>query len=256
MSTGVAAAQQRSPVEEYPGQRFEGLFEAFGPSPGAHHSGSTADRLRYWNQVAIDSSGLDHTPVEPGEDREFGHQLGPGRSARAMAIVHIAMADSVAAIKGGFKRYTGIPKAPSGASVDTAIATAAHNTLVAMFPSHAPRLFELYLDDLFDAPGSIPAKARGILVGTVASAAILVLRANDGSAHAEPLMGVDYITRPRGRCLEAGPDQPAAGRPRRPLGRGQAVRADFRHPVPRTAPARHDLTRVRGGLRRGPAAGW
>ena len=194
MSTGVASAQDRKPrAEEYPGQQYEGLFEPRAVLPDAHHSANAADRFRYWNQVAVDSSGLDHTPVQPGENRISGHQPGPGRSARAMAIVHIAMADSVASILGGFRRYAMVQKAPPGASVDTAIATAAHDTLVAMFPSHAERLRPLYLADLQGAPGTVPEKAKGVMVGRVASLAILHQRAHDGSAHAEPQMGITYI---------------------------------------------------------------
>jgi len=37
------------------------------------------------NRLAIDASGLDHTPPAAGEARVFGEQIGPGRSARAMA---------------------------------------------------------------------------------------------------------------------------------------------------------------------------
>ena len=40
----------------------------------------------------------------------FGEQLGPGRSSRAMAIVHIAIADAVASIRGGYRRYTNDPE--------------------------------------------------------------------------------------------------------------------------------------------------
>src|SRR5688572_24300257 len=52
-------------------------------------------RLVRWNQIAIDASGVDHTPLDEGETRTFGEQLGPGRASRAMAIVHIAIADAV-----------------------------------------------------------------------------------------------------------------------------------------------------------------
>src|SRR5262245_18011138 len=38
----------------------------------------------HWNEVALNASGVDHTPVAPGENRVFGEQIGPGRSARAM----------------------------------------------------------------------------------------------------------------------------------------------------------------------------
>ena len=62
-------------------------------------------RLRHWNELAINASGLDHTPVAPGENRTFGEQVGPVRAARAMAIVHIAMFDAINAIEG---KYLGI----------------------------------------------------------------------------------------------------------------------------------------------------
>ena len=56
------------------------------------------DSVHRWNQIAINATGLDHTPVAPGENRVFGEQLGPGRSSRAMAIVHIAIFDAVNAL--------------------------------------------------------------------------------------------------------------------------------------------------------------
>src|SRR5262245_66492795 len=49
------------------------------------------DTIRRWNEIAIDASGLDHAPVPPGDPRIPGEQLGPTRSSRAVAIVHIAM---------------------------------------------------------------------------------------------------------------------------------------------------------------------
>src|SRR5690242_17994592 len=66
------------------------------------------DSIHRWNQIAINATGLDHTPVAPGESRVFGEQLGPGRSSRAMAIVHVAIFDAVNAIAGRFKSYTGV----------------------------------------------------------------------------------------------------------------------------------------------------
>src|SRR5882762_1166572 len=66
------------------------------------------DVLHRWNEIAINATGLDHIPVRPGAPRVFGDQLGPGRSSRAMAIVHIAMFDSVNALLGGYNSYTGV----------------------------------------------------------------------------------------------------------------------------------------------------
>src|SRR5213595_1530252 len=76
------------------------------------------DMLHRWNVIAINASGLDHTPVAPGENRVFGEQLGPGRASRAMAIVHIAMYDVVNAIEGDYQTYTGTQVAHVPVSVD------------------------------------------------------------------------------------------------------------------------------------------
>jgi hypothetical protein len=149
-------------------------------------------RIKHWNEVAIDASGLDHTPVAPGEDRVFGEQLGPGRSSRAIAIVQIAVFDAVNAIVGGFDSYTNLPRATNNTSINAAIAKAAHDTLVAMFPSQT----ETFDDELAEDLNRIPngnAKTRGIDLGRRAAAAILALRAADGSQHAEPLVNIDFI---------------------------------------------------------------
>jgi hypothetical protein len=196
LAAPARAADAPKTVQEYLGAQYESLVgpgvEALTPGQPLHVA-NAADRLRRWNQIAIDASGLDHTPVQPGETRVFGEQLGPGRAARAMAIIHIAIADSVSSVRGGFRRYTNIPNAPSGTSVDTAIATSAHNTLVAMFPSQASTFHHKLAEDLIDSPGTVEAKAKGVVVGAVAAAAILARRANDGSAHAESQMGTGYI---------------------------------------------------------------
>jgi membrane-associated phospholipid phosphatase len=153
------------------------------------------NHLRHWNQIAVDASGLDHTPVAPGEQRVFGEQLGPVRASRAMAIVHIAIFDAVNAIVGGYRSYTDLPAAPAGTSLDAAIAQAAHDTLVAMFPSQTPSFDDALVADL----SQIRVRNRrdlenGIRLGRRSAAAILALRANDGSDHAEPRIGVDFIT--------------------------------------------------------------
>ena len=158
--------------------------------------GDTLQRLVRWNNMAIDASGLDHTPVPDGDPRIFGEQLGPGRSAKAMAIVHIAIFDAINAIEGGFRSYTGIPRVQDNTSVDSAIAQSAHDTLVAVFPSQATAFDEELADDLSNIPNS-PAKTRGIALGQQAAAAILAMRSNDGSAHPEPVLiqnGGDWVT--------------------------------------------------------------
>jgi hypothetical protein len=149
------------------------------------------DPLHRWNTIAIDAAGLDHTPVAPGDPRVFGENLGPGRSSRAMAIVHIAIFDSVNAIFGGYRSYTGVV-APSGpVSLDAAIGKAAHDTLAALYPSQAATFDGLLAEDL----GKIKDKKErlnGVELGRRAAAAILAARVNDGSEVPEARVGVDH----------------------------------------------------------------
>ncbi|MBA3356010.1 MAG: phosphatase PAP2 family protein [Pyrinomonadaceae bacterium] len=154
--------------------------------------GNSLLRFRHWNEVAINASGLDHTPVAPGEIRVFGEQVGPGRSSRAMAIVHIAVFDSINAIVGGYRSFTGLHRVHEDTSIDSAIAQAAHDTLVACFPSQAVSFDQELAEDLSEIPNG-HAKANGIALGRRAAAAILALKRNDGSLHAEALLGIDFF---------------------------------------------------------------
>jgi hypothetical protein len=186
-------------VPVWGGEFSRGINDALGPryNPGSHqaprleHRG--LDSVRRWNAIAIDASGLDHTPVASGETRIFGEQLGPARSSRAMAMVHIAIFDAVIAITGGYRSYTGIAPAEKDVSMSAAIAQAAHDTLIELFPSQAPDLSAALREDLERIPDG-RAKNSGIDLGRRAAAAILALRQNDGSEHTEPRVGVDYLT--------------------------------------------------------------
>src|SRR6267154_2030155 len=170
------AGQRTRPSERYPNRR----------------GGNSLARLHHWNEIAINASGLDHTPVAPGENRIFGEQLGPGRSSRAMAIVHIAMFDALDAVVGGYTSYTGTQAAPGPISVDAAISQAARNTLAALFPSQTAT-FDAYLAEDLAAIRNAQQKANGIDLGHRAAAAILSMRLNDGSQFPEPRVGVDYF---------------------------------------------------------------
>jgi hypothetical protein len=152
----------------------------------------TGTRLFYWNQVATNSVEIDHTPVPPNSTRVFGEQFGPARTSRALAITQIAVFDAINAIDGGYNSYTGIPSVYKPTSESAAMAQAAHDTQVALYPSQQPRLDALLTADLALLPNSA-AKTNGIALGQQAAAAILAMRANDGSARAEPTVGVGYV---------------------------------------------------------------
>jgi hypothetical protein len=197
---GLAASAQsqgngRSNGNDMWGSRYRIASRARGSS-GRHPSPrgeETLERMLHWNEIAINASGLDHTPVAIGENRTFGEQLGPGRASRAMAIVHIAIFDAVNAIAGGYKSYTGIAPVHERTSMDAAIAQATHDTLVQLFPSQAASFDQQLTQDLNNIPAG-RAKDNGIDLGHRAAAAILAMRAADGSQHAEPRLGIDFFT--------------------------------------------------------------
>jgi membrane-associated phospholipid phosphatase len=86
----------------------------------------------------------------------------------------------------------GLPRTRGTTSKRAAIAQAAHDTLVAMFPSQAPS-FAAALDAELATIGRGPAKTRGIALGKTVAAAVLATRAGDGAELAEPRMDLDYV---------------------------------------------------------------
>ena len=151
------------------------------------------DAVHRWNQVALDATGLDHTPVQPGENRVFGEQFGPGRASRAMAIVHIAIADAVSAITRKFQSYTGVQSTQVPVSMNAAIAQAAHDALVALYPSQKDTFDSDLATDLA-AIKNQRAKNNSVALGQQVASALLALRAGDGSEIPEPVLGVDWFT--------------------------------------------------------------
>jgi len=146
----------------------------------------TTRRLLFWNGVALNANGLDHALARPD-------QGGPLRTARAFAIVHIAMFDAFNAIVGGFESYTGLDPASSDedfdcdrsrASVDAAIAQAAGDTLIALYPFQAKVIEAIQRTDLKRIPNG-PAKAAGRRIGRLAAEKILEKRRNDGSRESD-----------------------------------------------------------------------
>ena len=110
-----------------------------------------------------------------------------------MAIVHTAIFDAVNAIVQRYQSYTGVQAAPGPASLDAAVAEAAHDTLVALYPSQTPTFDSELANNLLQIKDK-NAKANGIDLGQRAAAAILAMRTDDGSEFPEPAVGVDYFT--------------------------------------------------------------
>jgi hypothetical protein len=104
----------------------------------------------------------------------------PPASFSVMASVQLAVYNASVAIEGGYEPY-GPPLRPRpGASLDAAVAMAAHDVLVHYFPP--PRAAALDAD-LAESLGAIPdgpGKAGGRAVGAEAAAALLAQRRDDG----------------------------------------------------------------------------
>src|SRR5438034_270623 len=173
-------------------QAYGPLFHPQPPDFADNTKKFARDPVHHWNQIAIDASGLDHTPVALGELRTFGEQLGPGRASRAMAIVHIAMFDSVNAVLGGYQSYSGINSPKGPISLDAAVAQAARDTLSVLYPSQAAKFDSFLADDLASVHNKSQ-RVNGVLLGRRAASAILELRRNDGSQIPEPSLGVSYF---------------------------------------------------------------
>ena len=202
LSVFVAAVPQH-------GQRFNRQWGSnFRPNPDAdrwrrdeerrrrprHHPSDAREMIAHWNTIAIDAAGLDHTEVGPGEERVFGEEFGPGRSARAMAMVHIAIFDAANAIAGHYRGFSQMPHVPEWTSMEAAVASAAHDALVAMYPSQAEAMNEEMAEDLVGLPNG-PAKTAGIRLGQRAAALIIQSHTNDGSQFDDPLIGTEFITK-------------------------------------------------------------
>jgi hypothetical protein len=161
----------------------------------------TLDRFLMWNEIALDTTAIDHTP-DPRNPMCFHEQLGPHRSSRAMTIVHIAIFDAENAISKKYESYTGISRASDDVSRDRTIAQAAHDTLVALYPGQRTRLNNIFNLDIATITGSPASIAAGAALGMQAAQSILALRGNDGSELPEPTV-MDNCTAGDNSCFPA-----------------------------------------------------
>ena len=147
-------------------------------------------RLAWWNEAMLSANAVDHTPPLAGASAVGAEQGGPTRTSRAFAIVQIAVYDALNAIYKRSPGYSGYLPAFGDSSPDAAIAQAAHDTLVALYPRQASRLDAWLQADLAGLPHG-RTKLNGIGIGRRAAAAILALRASDGLYIGEPVVGQD-----------------------------------------------------------------
>ena len=144
---------------------------------------TAAKTLLAWNATALDAVALDSTPAGTGAPHAYGAQPGPARTARALAIVHIAIYDAVQSIAGTYVPYTEMAY-DSHANMAAAIGQAAHDTLVALYPSQAASFDAALKSEL--AANRAASRDLGVARGKLAAANILALRDHDGSETPDP----------------------------------------------------------------------
>jgi hypothetical protein len=127
-----------------------------------------ADSVLDWNEIAV------NTAVANGQN--------PFAQARTAAIVQLAVFEAVNSIKGDYRPYLGNIVAPRGASADAAAIEAAYQVLHAYFPGSGPATLDpAHASSLAVIPDG-DSKTNGIATGAAAAAAMIALRANDGSS--------------------------------------------------------------------------
>jgi hypothetical protein len=125
-----------------------------------------ADAVSEWSLIAQNSI------VAVG--RKF-----PGEAAVYMGIVHAAIYDAAVGVAGGYQPYRVTPAVPPGASLDAAVATAAHHVLVELFPGQQGDLDAAYQASLAGIPEGQP-KTDGVAAGEQVGEGFLGLAAIEG----------------------------------------------------------------------------
>ena len=111
-------------------------------------------------------------------------QVLPAGQSRALSMMHVAMFEAVNAIDHRYAPYKLTLSADRSTSKEAAAATAAHDVLVSIYADRKSDLDSVLSASL--APvADTEAKTAGIELGKNAAAAIIALRANDGSSAQE-----------------------------------------------------------------------
>jgi hypothetical protein len=140
------------------------------------------DVILDWNSVMLQANANDHALAKP-------EQGGPVLTGRAFAIVSVAMYDAYNSIKPTGTAYLTTAPVQKGANVDAAVAQAARDTLVELFPAQQP-LFDKSLKATLKNIPNGPKENRGRAVGSYVATQILAARANDGT---EEVMQPGYV---------------------------------------------------------------
>jgi membrane-associated phospholipid phosphatase len=129
-----------------------------------------ADEVIQWNKTLLT---IVRTP---------GAQPATVHPTRSFAMMHAAIYDAVNAIDATHKPYlVRVEHVSAHASQEAAVAAAAHETLITLYPAFQSTLDQQYDQSLLQIPDGAD-KITGIAVGRAVALATLTLRSDDGSA--------------------------------------------------------------------------
>ena len=131
------------------------------------------DIVLVWNQVMLDANAGDSRLL-------LADQAGPTRTSRAFAIVSVAMFDAWNSIAHRYSPYLTELNGYNTANQTAAVATAARDTLVSLFPQQAAKFQAAWNKSLLSVPAGAP-RTLGIELGRKVAAAILAQRSRDNS---------------------------------------------------------------------------
>jgi hypothetical protein len=126
-----------------------------------------ADVLVEWNDAAVDAI--------------VAAKLLPPAGTRVMAILDVAMFDAVNAVEPRYEPYAWREGRSRDANAEAAAAAAAYTVLLALFPDRGTTWDGLLAASLARVPAGSP-RDGGAALGRRVAAAILALRADDGSS--------------------------------------------------------------------------
>jgi hypothetical protein len=124
------------------------------------------DPVMEWNDIAQETLRRDRSRV------------GPTQAARSMAIVQIAVFDSVEAIRRHFQPIL-VKARSNGANLTAAVAAAAHRTLLTLYPQQKERLDDAMKVTLRRVANG-DAEQAGVRLGNKVAKKVLALRHDDG----------------------------------------------------------------------------
>ena len=148
------------------GRRIATLALAFSLSSTGTAQAQSSDAVLEWNRILLTTLA---TPGAADPTVFF---------TRPLAVMHVAVFDALNSFDRIYTPYVGGIGVPTGASREAAVAQAAHDTLVAMFPTQVAS-YDSALAAQLSRLNATSAQ-DGARVGAAAARAVLDLRRNDG----------------------------------------------------------------------------